>query len=111
MSDLDSKLTEILNADMPPARDAKFRVDVLLRMERARFRRRLIRMLAVAIVAASVVALNATRLEAWITADIWRLVIVALGAGAAVFSLSGIPIEAVPGVRGFARTLGRWLNP
>ena len=108
MNDLDSKLTELFNADAPPARDAKFRVEVLLRIERARFKRRVIRTLAVAVVAATLVALNAQAIEAWISMDIWRLAIVALGAGAAIFSLSGVPFDAIPGFRGFSRTIGRW---
>ena len=28
-----------------------------------------------------------------------------------MFSLSGVPIAALPGFRGFARALGRWLYP
>lgn|SRR5678815_5789328 len=108
MNDLESKLTELFNADAPPARDAKFRVEVLLRIERARFKRRVIRTLAVAVVAVALVALNAQAIEAWISMDIWRLAIVALGAGAAIYSLSGVPFDAIPGFRGFSRTIGRW---
>ena len=108
MSDLDSKLTELFNSDAAPARDAKFRVEVLLRVERARFKRRVIRTLAVAVIAAALVALNAQAIEAWISMDIWRLTIVGLGAGAAIFSLSGVPFDAVPGFRGFSRIIGRW---
>ena len=111
MSDPDIRLKAALNADPPPARDAKFRVDVLLRIERARFKRRLIMTLAVAFVAAAIVAVNAQAIEAWIASDIWRLGIVAVGAVVAMFSLSGVPIEALPGFRSFARTLGRWLYP
>lgn len=111
MSDLDIRLTAALNADSPPPQDARFRVEVLLRIERARFKRRVIMTLAVAFAAAALVVLNAQAIEAWIAADIWRVWIVALGAIAAMFSLSGVPIEALPGFRGFARTLGRWLYP
>jgi hypothetical protein len=80
---------------------------VLLRIERARFKQRVLRTLAVAFVAAVLVALNAQAIEAWIAVDIWRFGIVALGAVAASFFLSGVPIEALPGFRGFARTLSR----
>ena len=111
MSDLDSRLTAALNADPPPAQDAKFRVEVLLRIERARFKRRVLMALAVAFAAAALVAVNAQAIEAWVTTDIWRVCIVALGAVVVMFSLSGVPIQALPGLRGFARTLGRWLYP
>jgi uncharacterized membrane protein (DUF485 family) len=111
MSDLDNRLTAALNADPPPARDARFRVEVLLRIERARFKRRVIMTLAVAFALTALVAVNAQAIEAWLAADIWRGWIVALGAVAAIFSVSGVPIGALPGFRGFARNLGRWLYP
>jgi len=111
MSDLDIRLTAALNADPPPPQDAKFRVEVLLRIESARFKRRVIMTLTVAFTAAALVVLNAQEIEAWITTDIWHVWIVALGAVVAMFSLSRVPIEALPGFRGFARTLGRWLYP
>ena len=111
MSDLDSRLTAALNEDRPPERDARFRVEVLLRIERARFKRRVLRTLAVAFVAAALVVVSAQAIEAWISMDTWRIWIVALGVVIATFSLSGVPIEALPGFRGVARTLGRWLYP
>ena len=111
MSDLDNRLTAALNADPPPPRDARFRVEVLLRIERARFKRRLILTMTVAFTAAVLVVLNSQNIEAWIATDIWHVWIVALCAVVAMFSLSGVPIAALPGVRGFARTLGRWLYP
>ena len=67
--------------------------------------------LAVAFAAAVLVVVSAPAIEAWIATDIWRLWIIALGAVIALFSLSGVPIEALPGFKGFARTLGRWLYP
>ena len=111
MSDGDIRLTAALNADPPPPQDARFRVEVLLRIERARFKRRVLKILAIAVAAAAPVVVNAHAIEVWITTDIWRVWIVALGAVAAMFSLSGVPIEALPGLRGFARTLGRWFGP
>jgi len=111
MSDLDIRLTAALNADPPPLQDARFRVEVLLRIERARFKRRVIMTLTVPFTAAALVVLNAQDIEAWITTDIWHVWIVALGTVVAMFSLSRVPIEALPGFRGFARTLGRWLYP
>ena len=40
MSELDRRLEAALQADLPPTRDAHFRLDVLVRLERARFRRK-----------------------------------------------------------------------
>ena len=111
MSDLDIRLKTALDADPPPARDAKFRVEVLLRIERARFKRRVVTTLAVAFAAAALVAVNAQAIEGWIATDIWRLGMVAATAVILMISLSGVPIAALPGLRGFARTLGRWLYP
>jgi hypothetical protein len=111
MSDLDNRLTAALNADPPPMRDAGFRVEVLLRIEEARFKRRVLRTLVVAFAAAVLVAMNARDIDAWIATDTWHVWIAALGAVAAMFSLSNVPIEALPGLRGFARSLSRWLYP
>ena len=111
MSDLDSKLTDALNADPPPARDPWFRLEVLLRIERARFKRRIFASLIVAVVTAALVALTAQSIEAWIDNDIWHLGIVAAIAVAFMFTLSGIPIEALPGFGSLARACRRWLFP
>jgi fatty acid desaturase len=111
MSDLDNRLTAALNANPPPERDARFRVEVLLRIEQAQFKRRVLRTLAVAFAAAVLVAVNAQDIEAWIATDPWHVWIVALGAAVAMLSLSNVPIEALPGLGGFARTLRRWLYP
>jgi hypothetical protein len=111
MSDPDIRLKAAIHADPPPARDAKFRVEVLLRLERARFKRRVVMTLAIAFATVSLLAINAQAIEAWITTDIWRLGMVAFAAVVLVLSVSGVPLAAVPGFRGFARTLGRWLYP
>lgn len=92
-------------------RDAKFRIEVLVRIERARFKRRLIKAVAVAFTAAAVVAVNAQAIAAWVATDIWRLSIVAVGTVVAMFALSGVPLVIVPGFRGLARTLGRLRFP
>jgi hypothetical protein len=111
MSDLDNRVTAALHADPPPARDARFRVEVLLRIEQARFKRRVLRTLVLAFAAAVLVAVNAQAIDAWIATDILHVWIAALAAVAAMFSLSNVPIEALPGIRVFARTLRRWLYP
>ena len=67
--------------------------------------------LGVAFAAAALVGVNAQAIEAWIASDTWNLWIGAVGAVVALFSLSGVPIQALPGFRGFARTLGRWFRP
>jgi uncharacterized membrane protein YcjF (UPF0283 family) len=111
MSDSDIRLKAALDADPPPARDAKFRVEVLLRIERAQFKRRVVMTLAVAFATVALLAINAQAIEAWIATDIWRLGMVAVAAVIIMLSLSGVPIASLPGFRGFARTLGRWLYP
>ena len=111
MSDPDIRLKAALRTDAPPARDAKFRVEVLLRLERARFKRRVVMALSVAFATVALLAINAQAIEAWIATDIWRLGMVAVAAVIIMLSLSGVPIEALPGFRGFARILGRWLYP
>ena len=82
---------------------------MLLRIERARFKRRVIRTLAVASVATALVVSNAEAIEAWIAADVWHVWTVALGVLIVMFSLSGLPIEALPVFRGIAHpwTLAR----
>ena len=46
------------SADVPPAQDARFRIEVLLRIERARFKRRVILTLAVAFPAAALAVVD-----------------------------------------------------
>jgi hypothetical protein len=108
MSDLDSRLTAALHADAAPPHDPMFRVETLMRLERARFRRRIVLTMAVACVAAVLVAVNADSVTAWMTMD-WRVAAVALGATAGLVALSGVPVEALPGVRWLASALSRWL--
>ena len=69
MSDLETRVSAALNADAPPARDALFRLEVLVRLERVRFRRRVT--LAVA-AAAMLAAVSAPALDAWMAADVER---------------------------------------
>jgi hypothetical protein len=108
MSDIDNRLEAALSANPAPARDARFRIEVLLRIERARFKRRVVTTLAVALAGAFLVVMNATAIDAWIAMDIWRASLAALAAIAVTFFLSGVPVEAVPGFRRLAR-VRRWL--
>ena len=109
MSDLDARLTAALHADAPPAHDVMFRVEALVRLERARFKRRVILSIAVAAATAVLVAVSAPAIDAWMTMDINRVWIVALGAAAALFALPGVAVEATPGVSVLVRAIGRWL--
>ena len=109
MSDLETRLTGALHADEPPARDVVFRVDVLRRLEQARFRRHVRRTVAAAALLAALAAVNAPALDAWITADGQRLWFVAFTAAAALCVLSVAMI--VPGFRSVARAVGRLLYP
>ena len=109
MSDLESRLSAALNADEPPARDAVFRVEVLVRLEQARFRRQLSRTVLVAILLGVPAAASVPAIDTWLAADSARLWLVALGAAAAICVLSIVMI--VPGFRRAAGTVGRLLYP
>jgi hypothetical protein len=101
MSELEQRLGAALGADAPPARDALFRLEVLVRRERARFKRQLGRALAAVFAAALLVGVNAQAIGAWIGADSARIVVMA-----ALFS--GAVLAALPRVRAFARHFERW---
>ena len=109
MSDVDARLTAALHADAAPTHDVMFRVEVLVRMERAQFRRRVLVTMAVASAAAVLVAVGAPSIGAWMTMDVRRVWIVALGATAAMFALPGVLVDAFPGARVLATALDRWL--
>ena len=108
MSDLETRLTEALHADAPAARDPMFRVEVLVRLERARFRRRLARMLFVVAVLTVLAAINAPVIDAWMAAASQRLWSVALAAAA---TLGAVLLLIDPRFRTVVRLFGRWLYP
>lgn len=101
MTELESRLRVALGADAPPARDALFRLEVLVRRERGRFRRQLTLIVGAVCAAAVLVGLNAQALGAWVGADPTRLAVVAALAAAGV-------LAALPRGRAFARRLERW---
>ena len=108
MNDLETRLAAALQADGPPARDAVFRVDVLVRLERARFRRQVGRTVAVAAVLAVLAVVSAPSIDGWITGSVQRLWLVTLTAVA----LSMVPgLMMAPRFRNAARSVGRLLYP
>jgi hypothetical protein len=109
MSDPDARLTAALRADAPPARDVKFRVETLVRLEQARFRRQVRRAGAAVSLVALLAVVNAPAIEAWMAVDVQRLWIVTIGAVAALFALAVVPFASSPGVRSAVGALGRWL--
>jgi len=109
MSDVDTRLSAALNADEPPTRDAVFRVEVLVRVEQARFRLQVQRTVVFAILAAVVAVASAPGITAWIAADDLRLWLVALGTAVASCVLSLVLI--VPRFRRMASDVGRLLYP
>jgi hypothetical protein len=111
MSDLDVRLTAALLADAPASQDVLFRLEVIARLERRQFRRRVIQTMAVAVAAMVLVALNAPVINAWMAMDVRRLWIVALVAAAAAFPLPGLAIETLPGTKLLVRVLRGWLYP
>jgi len=106
MNDLDARLTAALNADAPPARDARFRVEVLMRLERARFRRRVGLSVSVAAAAAVLTSIGAPTLDAWVAWDVWRLAIVAAVAAAGLFAGAGLMGRGP--FRAYFRRLAAW---
>jgi len=108
VSDLEDRLTAALNADAPPARDVRFRVDVLARLEQARFRRRVRTSVLVAAAVAVLAAVSAPILNGWI-ADVQRLSIAALGVPAVLFALLAVLLGRPAGVRTLVSAFGRWL--
>jgi hypothetical protein len=110
MSDLDSRLAAALAADAPPERDALFRLDVLARLERARFQRRVVLVTAIALLAVMLVAVNVQAIDAWMAADPRRAWVVGTIALAALLAFPGMPTAATPGVRTIVGAFGRWFS-
>jgi hypothetical protein len=87
MPEDDAKLETLLRADLPP-RDALFRLAVLERLERRRFRRQMAAMLA-AIVGILLIAINAAPISVWLAEDMTRFVAVAAVVAMAVWTFPG----------------------
>ena len=105
MSDLETRLTAALHADSPPARDAMFRVEALVGLEQARFRRRVGISVLVAAVVAVAAAVSATALDVRI-ADVQQFGIVwSVALVAVIAALLGRP----GGIRTLWRAVDRWL--
>lgn len=109
MSDLDARLAAALRADSPPARDAMFRVEALVRLERMRFRRRLIFAVTTVSLTTLLAVVAAPVIAAWMAEDAQRLWIVALAAAAAMVALAMVPVAASPAVRAVVSTVDRWM--
>ena len=109
MSDLETRLTAALHADAPPARDAMFRVDVLVRLEQARFRRQVARTIVVAAVLGLLAAVNAPLIDGWLAAAGQHVWIIAFATAATMCVLPALLIA--PSIRTVVRGVGRWLYP
>jgi hypothetical protein len=109
MTDLETRLTAALHADGPPARDPMFRVKVLERLERERFKRQVFQTIVVAAVLGLVAAVNAPLLEGWLAAMGQHVRIIAVAAAA---TMCLAPTLLMPfSVRTVVRGAGRWLYP
>ena len=84
-------------------------MEVLVRLERARFRRHVQRTMIVATLAAALAAATAPEIYAWMAADPQRLWLVALGTAAVLCVLSLALI--VPRLRSMASDVSRMLYP
>ena len=107
MSDVDTRLTAAFGADAPPERDALFRLGVLVRIERVRFRRRILFTTAIALVAAMLVAVNAAAIDTWMASDARHAWITGAAALAAILAVPGMLTRA-PGVRAIVKVFERW---
>jgi hypothetical protein len=108
MSDLDARLDAALREDLPPERDAVFRIGVLVRRERTRFKRRLALAIAVSFLTAGLAAVGTQSILTWVNADVRRLWIVAAIAATAIIALPGVPISSTPGLRSLVHIFRRW---
>ena len=107
---VDERLAAALAADAPPERDALFRLDVLARLERARFQRRIVQATAIGLMAMMLVAVNVPAIDMWMAADPrhgWMVGVIAL---IAMLAVPGMPTAATPGVRTVVKVFGRFLG-
>jgi hypothetical protein len=88
MSDLDTRLEDILNADAPAMRDPMFRIQVMLRRERRAFRRQLLAAAGMTLVVAILAALGSAAVGALMSPGPKRLALVALTAVVLTFGLA-----------------------
>ena len=109
MSDLETRLRAALHVDEAPVRDPLFRVETLVRLERARFRRRVRRALVVAGVLAVLAAVNVRVIDTWVAADNQRLWIAALAAAATLWTIP--VVMSRPRFRIAVRAFTRLLYP
>jgi Na+-driven multidrug efflux pump len=109
MTDLETRLTAALHADGPPARDAMFRVKVLVRLEEARFKRQVARTIVVAVVLGLVAAVNAPLIESWLAAAGQHVRIIAFTAAATMCLVPALMIQS--SIRTVLRGVGRLLYP
>ena len=109
MSDLETRLSAALHGDEPPARDPLFRVETLVRLERARFRRQVRRMLALVGVLAVLAAVNVRLIDSWVAANDQRVWTAALAAAATLWTIPVVMTR--PRFRMAMRAVGRLLYP
>ncbi len=109
MNDLETRLNDALHAGDPPARDPLFRVETLVRLERARFRRQVRRTLAVVGVLAVLAAVNVRLIDSWVAANDQRVWTAALAAAATLWTIPVVMTR--PRFRMAVRAFGRLLYP
>jgi hypothetical protein len=109
MTDLETRLTAALHADGPPARDAMFRVKVLVRLEHARFKRQVARTIVVAAVLGLLADVNAPLIDGWLTAAGQHVRVTAFAAAATMCVVPALMIGRR--IRTVVGGVGRWLYP
>jgi hypothetical protein len=112
----EAKLEALLRADLPPARDALFRIAVLARRDRQQFQRRIAATVAVGLASVGLVGVTAAAISVWLAADGTRFAAAIGVAAAAVWMIPGGSRVVPSALRSlvpasFVRTLGHWLYP
>jgi hypothetical protein len=108
MTDLEARLDQALKADKPAPRDPMFRIEILVRRERAVFRRRLIAGGAMALAAAILASLGLVAIDDLIGPGPARLVAVAAAGALLTVCLAAPYLGSLAALRSLA---GRWRLP
>jgi hypothetical protein len=108
MTDLETRLEQALKAGGPAPRDPMFRIEILLRRERAAFRRRLVAGAAMALGAALVAALGLSAIDDLVGPGPVRLAAVAAAGALLIACLTAPYLGSIAVLRSLA---ARWRVP
>ena len=101
----DERLEKLLHADLPPARDALFRIAVLARRERRQFRRQIAATVGIGAAVTVLVGVNAAAISTWLAEDVTRTAAVLAGAAAIAWTIPGASHLVPSPLRSLVRTV------